>query len=82
MAASIFGELPTTTYEEARDHFLRARELKGEWIMNTLWLGRTYAKLKQSHLARTTLQEALSGSCRSQEDREAQAKAADDLAKL
>jgi hypothetical protein len=40
IAATLFGSVPQSSYEEALQYFLRADELNSEWVENTLFIAK------------------------------------------
>ena len=40
IAATLFGSVPQSTYDEALQYFLRADELNSEWVENTIFIAK------------------------------------------
>ena len=61
IAATLFGSVPQSSYEEALQYFLRADELNSEWVENTLFIAkvstgnRSYRWRTRSSLLRLVL---------------------------
>ena len=55
IAATIFGCVPQSSYEEALQYFLRADELNSEWVENTLFIAKCLIVLGRGEEARSWL---------------------------
>ncbi|XP_022110923.1 regulator of microtubule dynamics protein 1-like isoform X2 [Acanthaster planci] len=72
IAAVIFGSPPTSTYEEALEHFKKGEEISpGFYSKNLLMLGRTYLKVNDKEQARVYLNKLLEYDCKKDEDKRA-----------
>lgn len=85
VAKTLFGTPPSSSYEEALDHFQYAESLSpGFWKKNNLMIAKCYLHLHDPDVdnARLWLQKALAISTLTEEDEEAQAEAQALLKKL
>ena len=86
IAATIFGEPPSSSFEQALEYFVRADTLTGAkgtpWKMNKVYKGKCEMKLGRRAQAATSLEQAVAIPSNSAEDRAAQRKAEAELAKL
>lgn len=65
------GQMPDVTLDEALNYFLRAQQLKPNWIRNDLWLVKALRDSKRLSEARTLLAQLVKLSPESRSDREA-----------
>jgi len=52
LAATLIASLPESSFDEALSFFMRAHKSKEHFKSNALWIGHTYAKLKNKANAR------------------------------
>merc|ERR1719318_1687266 len=55
IAATLFGSVPQSTYDEALEYFLRADELNSEWTENTIFIAKCLVALGRKDEAKTWL---------------------------
>ncbi|EDO33467.1 predicted protein, partial [Nematostella vectensis] len=69
LAAAIFSTPPSSTYDEALNHFEMAESLQPNFFSkNHLMLGKTYARLKKLEKAKFWLEKAANCVCRTVDD--------------
>lgn len=63
VAAALFGEVPSSTYEEALEHFMAAEKLRPTgWKENRLFIAKCYILMSEFSLASAWLEQAASAS--------------------
>jgi tetratricopeptide (TPR) repeat protein len=82
IAKMIYGGLPDASYEEAVKYFKKAIELAPQRVAHHVELGRTYAAMGQTQLARTELNQGLSLPNREKDDPDTKDRARAALQKL
>ncbi|XP_063692356.1 regulator of microtubule dynamics protein 1-like [Bolinopsis microptera] len=55
IAATLFGCVPQSTYDEALQYFLRADEINSEWMENSLFIAKCLIALKRNEEAKSWL---------------------------
>jgi len=56
IAATLFGKVPTSSYEEALQYFLSADELNSEWVENTIFIVKCLVALSRPREAKVWLE--------------------------
>lgn len=75
-AKEILGSLPTSTYQEALEHFQKAEEMEPKFSgKNDLMLGTVFLRMKKMDEAKKWLEKATRSFCKTVEDQEAQLEA-------
>ncbi len=82
IAATLFGEPPKVTYEDALGHFLNAHKFRENFLKNAVWIGHTHAKIGNKPDARSAYQLALDMPVLSADDRKTLDEARSALSKL
>ena len=83
IAAAVFGEPPTSTFEEALQFFERAEQAEPNFYnQNLLYLGKTYLKLNRKEDARKVLKKASEYLAKNDDDIKAKQEAAKLLSSL
>ena len=82
IAKLIYGEVPAASYEDAVKNFKKAIELAPQRVAHHIELGRTYAALGQTELARAELNKGLALPSREKDDPGTKERGRDALKKL
>lgn len=82
VAKLIYGEIPAASNEDAVAHFKKAIDLMPQRVAHHVELGRTYAAMGKTDLARVELTKGLSLPSREKDDPDSKARAKEALGKL
>jgi len=83
IAATVFGEVPAATYEEALEHFLKAEEMDPSgYSTNLFMIGTVYLRLSKKPDAKEWFTKLLDYECHKEEDKENVEKAKKELKSL
>jgi hypothetical protein len=73
LGEALFGTIPSTSMEEALEHFEAAERIKpAKWLENMLWIAKCHAKMGERERARRVLEQARSVPRRTKDDEEVQ----------
>lgn len=81
-AKVIYGGVPTASYQEALDHFTRAKALRPDRLIHQIEYGRTLAMMGRKQEAEKELKRCLAKPSRDKDDDGAKARASESLGKL
>jgi len=79
LAQVVYGGLPAATYQEALDHFQKARALRPDRLVHQIEYGRTLAMMGRKDEARTEIQKGLAMPNREKDDPETKARGKETL---
>jgi len=82
LAELVYGELPTTTYEDAAKCFEKAIELKPDRLMHYIELGLVYSHMGRTDDARRVITKGLAMNDTEKDDPETKRRGEEELAKL
>lgn len=82
IAKMVYGTIPTASYEDAETYFKKAIAINPQRVAHHIELGRTYAALKQTELARASLAKGLALPSREKDDPQTKARGREALKKL